>query len=430
MLGFQCEDVDSSKWLSKKQVPSSFMITRNTIGFPSFALILFCVAASGAHATADSTAPAVTQDFNQSTPWASNIDSTGIWRIAGPWVGTGSNTLLPSLAATQASYPGDTGTGFLALSINPGPSLQGSEIQTLPTTGYNYGYYETRLKLTPVAGGVVSFFLVEAPNYGPHEIDIEFLMNEPWLTNPNAGQVHYTLHSAGGSPTYVANLGFNPTLGFHTYGILWTAGTIQWYVDGVLSYTLNDADFNTTAQMFIMANTWSGNANWGGGPPSQVSTSYYDWMKFWPNVIAPQDPITFTQWENLFFSASQMKDATVSGPNATPQHDGIPNLLKFLFDIDPAEAMLSSDKAALPQVGTTVIGGTPYITLTYRQKPQASGITVNVQTSTDLQSWKTVTPDFTQTVGTDSITKDPIIEVEVKTTSPAREFIRLNVTSP
>ena len=102
----------------------------------------------------------------------------------------------------------------------------------------------------------------------------------------------------------------------------------------------------------------------------------------------------------------------------------------FLFDIDPAEAMLSSDKAALPQVGTTVIGGTPYITLTYRQKPQASGITVNVQTSTDLQSWKTVTPDFTQTVGTDSITKDPIIEVEVKTTSPAREFIRLNVTSP
>ena len=406
------------------------MIARTLIGFLYFALISSFFGAFSWHATADSTAPAVTQNFTQATPWSGNIDSTGVWRIAGPWVGTGGNTLMPTLAATQSTYPGDSGTGFLALSINPGPALQGSEIQTLPTTGYNYGYYETRLKLTPVAGGVVSFFLVEAPGYGPHEIDIEFLMNESWLTNPSAGQVHYTLHSAGGSPTYVANLGFNPTLGFHTYGILWTPGTVQWYVDGALSYTLNDANFNTTAQMFIMANTWSGNANWGGGPPSQVSTSYYNWMKFWPNVIAPKDPINFTQWEGLFFNSSQMKDATVSGPNATPQHDGIPNLLKFVFDIDPAVPMLNSDKAALPTVGTATISGTLYLTLTYRQKPQAIGITVNVQTSTDLLSWKTVTPDFTQTVDTDSATKDPIVEVEVKATSSAKDFIRLNVTSP
>lgn len=404
-----------------------FIIAKYHLGLRLIALWL--IATTG-QILADSTAPAVTQDFTQSTPWTSNTDSTGIWRIAGTWVGTGGNTLMPTLAATQASYTGDSGAGFLALSINPGPALQGSEIQTLPTTGYNYGYYETRLKLTPVAGGVVSFFLVEAPGYGPHEIDIEFLMNESWLTNPNAGQVHYTLHSAGGSPTYVANLGFNPTLGFHTYGILWTAGTVKWYVDGALSYTLNDANFNTTAQMFIMANTWSGAANWGGGPPSKVSTSYYDWMKFWPNVTAPQDPITFTQWESLFFNASQLKDATTSGPNATPEHDGIPNLLKFILDIDPAAPMLESDKAALPKVGATTIGGTPYITLTYRQKPQAAGITVNVQTSTDLLSWKTVTPDFTQTVGTDSATKDPIVEIEVKATSSAKEFIRLNVTLP
>jgi hypothetical protein len=105
-------------------------------------------------------------------------------------------------------------------------------------------------------------------------------------------------------------------------------------------------------------------------------------------------------------------------------------LLKYVLDIDPAEAMLESDKTALPKVGTTTISGTHYITLTYRQNPLTSGVTVNVQTSTDLQTWQTVTPDFTQTVGTDATTNDPIVEVEVKETSTSEEFIRLNATMP
>jgi len=265
------------------------MRTTKPIRLLSFVLICSCFAASIMLVPADSTAPAFTQDFAQPTPWTNNIDSSGLWRIAGTWVATGHNKLMPSLAATQASFPNDSGTGFLALSINPGPSLQGSEIQTLPATGYSYGYYETRLKLSPVAGGCVSFFLVDAPKYGPHEIDIEFLMNESWLANPKAGKVHYTLHGPSGHPSHVADLPFNPTLGFHKYGILWTPGTIKWYVDGELSYTLNSADFNSSStQVYIMANAWSGTKNWGGGPPAKISTSYYDWIKFWPNVTAPQ----------------------------------------------------------------------------------------------------------------------------------------------
>jgi len=118
-------------------------------------------------------------------------------------------------------------------------------------------------------------------------------------------------------------------------------------------------------------------------------------------------------------------------PTATPQHDGIPNLLKYLYDINPSGPMSSTDKAALPQVGTTTISGTKYLTLTFRQYSLETGITINLQTTSDLLSWTTVKPpDLSRQVGVDSITSDPIVEVGVKTNGSAKQFLRLNVTQP
>ena len=138
---------------------------------------------------------------------------------------------------------------------------------------------------------------------------------------------------------------------------------------------------------------------------------------------------TFTEWESQFFSVQQMQDVNTSGPNATPQHDGIPNLLKFLFDIDPVVPLGTTDKVALPQVALTTVANVSYLTLTYRQNPTVSGITVNVQSSPDLLTWTTVTPDLSRIVGTDSPTGDPIMQVGVKAVG-AKLFIRLHVTSP
>jgi hypothetical protein len=77
---------------------------------------------------------------------------------------------------------------------------------------------------------------------------------------------------------------------------------------------------------------------------------------------------------------------------------------------------------------TTTTPGTKYITLTYRENPFASGLTINVQTSSDLQTWTTVSPpDLSKQVGTDLTTGDPIMEVGVIVNSPSKQFIRLNV---
>lgn len=92
--------------------------------------------------------------------------------------------------------------------------------------------------------------------------------------------------------------------------------------------------------------------------------------------------------------------------------------------------MSASDRAALPAVGLTTISGSTYLTLTYRQNKTETGLTINAQTSTDMQSWTNVTPDNTITVGTDAAKGDPLIQVQIKInpSSVSREFVRLNVS--
>ena len=140
------------------------------------------------------------------------------------------------------------------------------------------------------------------------------------------------------------------------------------------------------------------------------------------NVAAPA---TFSQWETAHNNFT-------GAPIDTSFGDGVPNLLKYLYDIDPTVPISAADRAALPSVGidTTTNPGTKYFTLTYRQYASESGITVNVQTSPDLQTWTTVTPDLSQQIGTDPNTGDSIMEVGVKASGEANQFIRLDVTQP
>jgi hypothetical protein len=157
------------------------------------------------------------------------------------------------------------------------------------------------------------------------------------------------------------------------------------------------------------------------------------------NGVAPDATQTFTitisdsysTWATAHFTPAQLQDPTYSGPTATPQNDGVSNLLKYLFDIAPSHFLNPADRAAMPQVATETDNGVNYLTLTYRANPTASGLTVNVQTSTDLVNWQTASPpDLNQNVGTDGVTGDPIVKVGVITSGASKEFIRLNVTTP
>jgi uncharacterized repeat protein (TIGR03803 family) len=133
--------------------------------------------------------------------------------------------------------------------------------------------------------------------------------------------------------------------------------------------------------------------------------------------------LAFGNWESIY---------SFSGPAAgTPFNDGVPNLLKYLFDLNPSKAMSASDRSALPVTALIDVGGTEFLTLTFREYALYKNLTINLQTSSDLKTWTTVNPpNFTQQVGTDPSTGDPIMEIGVLYNGTGRQFIRLDVTTP
>ena len=134
--------------------------------------------------------------------------------------------------------------------------------------------------------------------------------------------------------------------------------------------------------------------------------------------------VSFNTWETKYFNSTQMGAPAISGGGATPQGDGVVNLIKYLCDIDPSRPMSAADWAALPKQGITTDG--TKLTLTYRQYINVAGVTVTPQSSSNLSAWTNVTGAAPTAVGADAATGDPIMQVQVPVTPP-RQFIRLSV---
>ncbi|KAL9183155.1 hypothetical protein ACHAXT_004942 [Thalassiosira profunda] len=156
-------------------------------------------------------------------------------------------------------------TLFTADGNDPNPDTYPYTSGELRTTGYHgYGCYEVTMK--PVAeSGVVSAFFTYAGQWdnpdggnGQHdEIDIEFLGRDT-----NHFQANYWTNGVGGHEVEV-NLGFDASEDFHRYGFKWKASGIEWWVDGIKVYEVDDATSGsdpvpkiTDMTQKIMMNLW------------------------------------------------------------------------------------------------------------------------------------------------------------------------------
>jgi len=231
----------------------------------------FCQASGGM-------TPTLFQDFEP--PWADNKSPDQIWLIAGPWVGGGGNMMDPANAVLSETFNGEVG-GFLALTVTAN-EMRGAEVQTV--TSYSYGYYEARILVSNVPGVNTTFFWRKAPDFGDMQWAVAFLTNEPWLDSESSGQVYFLITPPGEG--LLQTLPFNPSKDFHRYGFLWVPGKLSFTVDGAIVREFADPGLTTTNTGFIMADTWTGNPEWGGGPPTADATTVYDWIKFYEGVTA------------------------------------------------------------------------------------------------------------------------------------------------
>jgi len=142
---------------------------------------------------------------------------------------------------------------------------------------------------------------------------------------------------------------------------------------------------------------------------SQLSSGLGAWQnRYWPNITDP----------------------SIIGATANPSGDGISNLLKYSLGGDPTIA----DDSMLPKVGTTLINGQHFLTITYLQCTDDPTLLYEAVGSNDLSvplaNWTVQTQSVTadQTNVPDSSVRVTIVDSVPIETGPTGRFLKLRVT--
>lgn len=178
-----------------------------------------------------------------------------------------------------------------AICLNEPCRYTSGRFDTQGKVSFKYGYIETRIQMP--AGGEnwpAYWMLGDAMSSAgwPYagEIDIaEQGGHQPWR---NSAAVHYSLTDSPGeccgNHTYqvgerVSNVNYSQ--GFHTYGLGWLPDRLEFYVDGVLFYTLKRADiggshWSFNDYFFVILNNATGGfgGNWDGWSESRMTIDY------------------------------------------------------------------------------------------------------------------------------------------------------------
>jgi pectate lyase len=89
----------------------------------------------------------------------------------------------------------------------------------------------------------------------------------------------------------------------------------------------------------------------------------------------------FALWQSLEFTPAQLADPSISGQNATPANDGVPNLVKYALGLAPFVS------ATQPLIGFRLEGGEGI--LSFNRPVSVPDVVYEVEVSTNLFNWST-----------------------------------------
>ncbi|CAN5155089.1 hypothetical protein BH10PSE4_BH10PSE4_07260 [soil metagenome] len=219
---------------------------------------------------------------------------TGTWATEfgfGGYGGKGSHFIGNYTGETQI-YVDSTykGSGTTALGINPFSVKDGvltitsavtNDAQKAALYGINYtsgllttktsfqqtyGYFEMRAEMPTGTGAWPAFWLASSTTSA--EIDIlEVVSENPNFINMTIHDKSYTGGTIGGS-AYIPGA----ATGFHTYGLLWTAETLTYYIDGAAVYQVATPD-SMHGPMYLLVN--QAVDGWAAAPdPNNMPTGF------------------------------------------------------------------------------------------------------------------------------------------------------------
>ena len=146
-------------------------------------------------------------------------------------------------------------------------------------------------------------------------------------------------------------------------------------------------------------------------------------------VVVSPTPTPYSIWQAKYFSMVELGETDVSGDDADPDGDGVPNLVEYALGMLPRTASV----AGLPTVGATTVGTSEYLTLTYVQIVADTDITYVPQVSGDLATWESganAVATVSTTTSMDGTTQTVTVRDLTAMTAAGARFMRLEVTRP
>ncbi|BCU78751.1 hypothetical protein llg_34660 [Luteolibacter sp. LG18] len=139
----------------------------------------------------------------------------------------------------------------------------------------------------------------------------------------------------------------------------------------------------------------------------------------------------FLTWRSQNFAPAAASDDTLSGPNADPDGDGIPNLAEYALGSNP------SDSASRPGItGANTVDpndGKKYLNLTFHRHLGMVDSTCHVETTTDLVHWNEgggYTVVGSPVNDGNGLTETVVAKVAAPVDATDKTFIRLRVSQP
>ena len=197
---------------------------------------------------------------------------------------------------SSPSNPFTFQNGELTITATPTPAYGLPYTSGLLTTGQsfyqNQGYFEIRAETPSGAGFWPAFWMLAGgPTDYTTELDI--------LEQPNNDGTN-NFYDAVKTPTYNVgafnNTGLDLSAGYHSYGFMWTATSIQFTFDGqYIGYATATPPALATLKTYLLANlAVGGYGSWPGTPVAGTSAQYkIDYIRAYSND--PSVPVWYGQ---------------------------------------------------------------------------------------------------------------------------------------
>jgi beta-glucanase (GH16 family) len=186
------------------------------------------------------------------------------------------------------------GQGHLQLTARREPSCDGTSyssgrVETRDKVSWRYGYFEVRAKMPTGKGTWPAIWMLGPnginnwPRSGETDI-VEIVSPEPAVVHTNINGidqsgVHWQAGWEGPGKSYTYP-GGNLDDGYHTYGLNWTADSLQYYFDGILVRTITKSQVPVwlwDQNFYMLLNVaigYSGGDPTGGTYPQEMDVDY------------------------------------------------------------------------------------------------------------------------------------------------------------